>query len=307
MKELTIKEKAKRYDEAKFIMEKYLKSGNAGVIAENTIKKAFPELAESEDERIRNGLLSHLRELREYKGTNPPIKTPEHYSAWVAWLEKQGKTSPVLSNSSNIGKVEQKPDDKVEPKFKVGDVVINKKSKDTVKIVQILHDSYCYSGWDGAATVHSDFSISEQDDWELVEQKPAEWNTNDEQILNSAIKDLIHPCYEEIPDRIEEEIKWIKSMRNRVVSQPKQEWSEEDEEIHRKCICAMRASACGFPEEEKFVEQVDNWLKFLKERYSWKPSDEQMECLDNVKGSDDHNGYVLNTLYNDLKKLKDEK
>lgn len=43
-------------------------------------------------------------------------------------------------------------------------------------------------------------------------------------------------------------------------------WSEEDEEIYRKCICAMRASACGFPEEEKFVEQVDNWLKSLKDR-----------------------------------------
>lgn len=67
---------------------------------------------------------------------------------------------------------EQKPANNVEPRFKVGDIVINKKSKDTVKIEQVLHDSYCYSGWDGAATVHSDFSISEQDNWEFVEQKP---------------------------------------------------------------------------------------------------------------------------------------
>ena len=38
----------------------------------------------------------------------------------ISWLEKQGETSPILSNSSNIGKNEQKSDDKVEPKFKVG-------------------------------------------------------------------------------------------------------------------------------------------------------------------------------------------
>ena len=54
-------------------------------------------------------------------------------------------------------------------------------------------------------------------------------------------------------------------------------WSEEDEEIYRKCICAMRASACGFPEEEKFVEQVDNWLKSLKDRVQPQPKQEWSE------------------------------
>lgn len=64
-----------------------------------------------------------------------------------------------------------------------------------------------------------------------------------------------------------------------IYGEQKPAWSEDDEEIYRKCICAMRASACGFPEEEKFVEQVDNWFKSLKERYTWKPSDEQLEGL----------------------------
>ena len=55
------------------------------------------------------------------------------------------------------------------------------------------------------------------------------------------------------------------------MDEQKPAWSEEDEEIHRKCICAMKASACGFPEEEKFVEQVDNWLKSLKDRLQSQP------------------------------------
>ena len=35
----SIKEKAKAYDEAKYIMKEYLESGNAGVIAENTMSQ----------------------------------------------------------------------------------------------------------------------------------------------------------------------------------------------------------------------------------------------------------------------------
>lgn len=40
-------------------------------------------------------------------------------------LGKQGETSPILSNSLNTGKNEQKTADKVEPKFKVGDWIIS--------------------------------------------------------------------------------------------------------------------------------------------------------------------------------------
>ena len=43
----------------------------------------------------------------------------------IAWLENQGETSPILSNSLNTGKNEQKTADKVEPKFKVGDWIIS--------------------------------------------------------------------------------------------------------------------------------------------------------------------------------------
>lgn len=92
--------------------------------------------------------------------------------------------------------------------------------------------------------------------------------------------------------------------------EPNPTWSEEDEEIYRKCICAMRASACGFPEEEKFVEQVDNWLKSIKDRYTWKPNNAQMDA---IKDAIDYLGRDtkivrkhLMSLYEQLKKLKVE-
>ncbi len=96
------------------------------------------------------------------------------------------------------------------------------------------------------------------------EQKP-EWSEEDETGWTNTmimIKECASNHYTK--DSIKLVVDWLTSLKDRVVPQP--QWSDEDEEIHRKCICAMRASACGFPEEEKFVEQVDNWLKSLKDR-----------------------------------------
>ena len=63
----------------------------------------FPELCESEDEKIRKDLIAI------FKG-EIPYTSEEDAKRYIAWIEKQG---------------EQKPTDKVEPKFKVGDWITN--------------------------------------------------------------------------------------------------------------------------------------------------------------------------------------
>ena len=94
MKELSIEEKARRYDEAKYIMKEYIESGIAGVITENTIKKAFPELEESEDEKIRKALMQNLQERFGTKGNmGKGLNMPDV----LAWLEKQGEQKPAWS------------------------------------------------------------------------------------------------------------------------------------------------------------------------------------------------------------------
>lgn len=86
------------------------------------IEYNYPELKESEDERIRKGLINHLEILRGWTLGDPlPIKVKEHYDAWIAWLEKQGGHKPVRLEKQ----CKQKLADKVEPKFKVGDIIIN--------------------------------------------------------------------------------------------------------------------------------------------------------------------------------------
>ena len=180
MKELSIEEKAKRYDKALDRAKKELDTcGSQDCDAARQIFRFFPELKESEDEKIRKEIISALK-YANCKGV---------YDKHIAWLEKQGEQN--LANSAKTCKDEQKP-----------------------------------------------------------------------------------------------------------------AWSEEDESMRVRTIGAL--SSCLLSEVPEEVTKEINWLKSLKERYTWKPSDEQMKCLDNVKGSDDHNGYVLNTLYNDLKKLRKE-
>jgi len=122
MKELSIEEKAKAYDG---LIErlKDLKFSCRFSPLSDTIDEIFPELKEGEDERIRKGLLHHLRELQEWKvGNMSPIKLPETYNVWIAWLEKQG---------------EQKPTDKVEPKFKIGDWISHNTANFVFKVTSI--------------------------------------------------------------------------------------------------------------------------------------------------------------------------
>ena len=94
---MTEKEKAKAYDEA---IERAKKSyGNR--IAE----EIFPELKESEDERIKKAIIEFF-ESEDDNTTYSLVRKKDI----ISWLKKQGK------NSIN----------KIEPRFKVGDWVVNK-------------------------------------------------------------------------------------------------------------------------------------------------------------------------------------
>ena len=52
------------------------------------------------------------------------------------------------------------------------------------------------------------------------------------------------------------------------------------------------------------------WLKSIKSRITWKPSDEQMEALDDFIYAKypniEKHGAIVKSLYQDLKKLREE-
>lgn len=72
---------------------------------------------------------------------------------------------------------------------------------------------------------------------------------------------------------------WLKSIKDRVQPQSKQEWSEEDKVKINRIVAFLEnlnlKNLNIIDDNNTFKKDVD-WLKSLKERYTWKPSKEQM-------------------------------
>lgn len=83
-------------------------------------------------------------------------------------------------------------------------------------------------------------------------------------------------------------------------------WSDEDERIFDEAIYFIRRE----PYRECDAEPIVDWLKSLKDRVQpqkqWKPSDEQMKFLWKYAEQNNYDGSILTSLYNDLKKLREE-
>lgn len=183
MKELTIEQKAKAYDEA---IEKARKVYN-NISPENSsvkkiLEKAFPELKESEDkdEKIRQAL---IKLVTNHASMDLFIEYDIHLDEAIAWLEKQGEnilieeikrrkelysqekekavsSTEKLSLGGRIAMLEellafidvkqgeQKPADKVEPKFHEGEW-ITCDELNTAKIINIDGNRYVAEFIDG--------------------------------------------------------------------------------------------------------------------------------------------------------------
>ena len=98
------------------------------------------------------------------------------------------------------------------------------------------------------------------------------------------------------------------------INEEKVAWSEEDEKIIQNLLSLWKEimiepTCCRFGlHKDKIVE----WLKSLKDKVQpkWKPSDEQMKALSSISVTGNISyagqGQKLIDLYNDLKKLKEE-
>ena len=86
----------------------------------------------------------------------------------------------------------------------------------------------------------------------------------------------------------------------------KSAWSEEDEQHIRTIIRAIHGAGNITPIEGEFAEK---WLKSLRPQNTWKPSDEQLDNILDVLSFDNctpKRRELLESLYNDLKKLREE-
>ena len=146
------------------------------------------------------------------------------------------------------------------------------------------------------------------------EQKPVEWSEEDKKMLevcSQYIGNTIPADYDEEEFTVKDCRNWLKSLPERFNLQPKQEWSEEDEEkmnsiseIIEHCVI-IPYSGGKLTVSKEYKNELQCFLKSL--RPSWKPSEEQIYSLGTVvNGMGESASGVsknLRDLYEQLKKL----
>jgi hypothetical protein len=227
MKELTIEQKAKAYDEA---LERAKR-----MFSEKEVNYLFPQFKESNDEKTKRILHSisskisfHLRD----------IFTEEEFQCFDAWsntwLKKQGEKKATVDTKVII------------PKFCVGDIV-KSKSQPMLrprKIISIGKD--CYWCEDRGC-----IGFAWEDDYDIVEQNPS-WSEEDRDYYDAIIAKLELTRYDAL--LTDNQMAFLKSFKDRYF------WKPTDAQIASLTIACDRNDRIGFD-----LTQLLRDLKKLKE------------------------------------------
>lgn len=327
MKELTIKE------EALDVVKQMVADGQ---ISQEVAEKYFPELKESEDERVRTFLIGYFDKLIDENSEWGLTK--ETREKIITWLEKQGEQ--ILANSAKTCKDEQKPADEVEPKFHKGEWIIHQGTDNIYQVVALIDNQYqlkygdnytvqkcddvdrCARLWnitkdakDGDVLI--DKSGSRECPFIFKETKPSDIKTD---ILNpltvlgycgiggagftkgsgwgDTANCIYYPATKEQRDTLmkamadagwefdfeKKELKKIDDVRTtgywhvEDIEQKPTEWSEEDEHKIKDIIYFLDTAKKHYASTVELDACID-WLKSLKDRYTWKPSEEQIKAV----------------------------
>ena len=147
----------------------------------------------------------------------------------------------------------------------------------------------------------------------LTEQKPT-WSQEDKHWMQKVIDFMNHPdLIKATPTLAKDTINWLKSLKDRVQPQSKQEWNEEDESNFQGIIDVIKENKHHTTDYEHMIYyKLLSWFKSLKDRYAWKPSDEQIDALEHFVRSIGESGFaspyddntrLLYSLLEQLKKL----
>lgn len=312
MKELSIKEKAKRYDEAIEIAKKWKEKYVGTCVSEDgTMVKdfndIFPELAESGDERIRNNCIHFLNLQKQHHASTVEI------DECIAWLEKQGEQDMIPLDKAIKFLDDQLVNDKDEV---TGESFINFQNYGTFKETfisffkrKMLEKQGKENPLKGTlCDVFDDLKFGLDPSPKQGEKKPV-WSKEDEKrmlriatfLWKNRRGDTSEIC------RQEQDINWLNSLKERVISQPKQEWSEEDRNIIEEVagILIDDINRADNTAEEKRLSQLAEKIQSLTPQPHWKPSKEQIAALacamTYLRNKDTR--AAAKSLYDDLKAL----
>ena len=231
----TIEEKAKAYDKALNTAREILAHTSENYLCTHLTKedikemysRFFPELAESEDDRIRKAIHIYLDWLDGRRDYQP--KGDYTIKDMIAWIEKQKEFV-----SADFDDVWETAD--CEELI----ATLDKYSKDAIK-------EMCHAWYDKGIELERRNWLEKQG-----EQKPAEWSEEDEVKINRIVA-----CLENLNvadnDILLKDVDWLKSLR------PQNRWKPTKQQLSElRCVI----SGCSF-ETSVLVELEKNLKKLL--------------------------------------------
>ena len=312
-----------------------------GDITGYDLVEIFPELSESEDERIRKriyGLIYHndalldkeelLAWLEKQKGQNSPDSTGLYYYDGKKFTccgfpynftmnQQEEKKTVAISENNNADA----------NGHLTGKILVEYGAHAKVRDGK----RHCEMDWkEFQRLAHYFYELGK------AEQQTVGWSEEDDEMyINVASSLRGYACgleNEEHKKHIKKGLDWLENRFKSISPQPKVEWSEEDEKIKERLITRLNwitynTRTDGTSPNITFFDEIA-WLKSLRPQYHgdvtmteaykmglevgkashWRPGEEQMEALDKaipvcmgVTGREEI--APLESLYNDLKKL----
>lgn len=346
MKELSIEEKAKAYDKVLTNARMFYKDEHVSDDVNNLLEVLFPELKESEDDNIRRWIINEIK----IKHHNLDEDNVDFVDKAIAWLEKQGTsfTKKDVDDAWLKGmcdarhelekQSEQKPTDKVESKFKVDDwILYSGDHYEGVRHITKIDENGYYIERNGLP--HGIIPFNHEICmrlWTIQDAKDGDVLSWDDSKCIALFKDVYdensfesygfvghctgifesgltyhdikgaHPATKEQRDLLFQKMKeagyeWDAEKKELRKIEQKPAWSEEGE----KMIEAALQFAHEYGRHGLWC-----WLKSLKDKCTWKPSDEQMDALYNAlslaNNCGEESAFDLRTLHEQLKKLRNE-
>ena len=164
---------------------RYYKEHNRDEAAIEDLGEIFPELKESEDEKIRKELLDYCKNRADKYPNDPKYK---NISAWIALLEKQG------TNSVSVTK---------------GNTSVTNAEVVSHPTVTDSDDGKCTTA---STTIELKFKVGDFES-ENCEQKPT-WSEEDEAYINDLENYFIE--FESLKHKAFDVVGWLKSLKERI-------------------------------------------------------------------------------------------
>lgn len=203
-----------------------------GAISQEIAEKYFPQLAESEDDKIRRGFWKLAKQHEESfdKVDGIPIQT------MIEWLYNKKSEVPEC----------------IYPKFSIGDTITKKGRADRVVRKIFLCQDPVYVCETDEGETHLPFS--EQDEWEKKYEH--KWCTADEEMLEHCIGAIHAADYYSFEDKNDMET-WLKSLK------PHPNYTDEDKKRIERIASFIWKNRKGDTDDIFQQEQDAEWLKSL--------------------------------------------